>query len=151
MAPFIWPEGGYQRPRARTDNSPMDNRTNPRQPTASDNQSSTQSKKHYSATLGLENLSLLGNLRISSSQSRKASSTKERQSTDIPDEPLPSPTSSSAIWGVERSKSMPRMTMRRTASLEADAVLAPLPMDKVTKMQRWILSLSVVNFDLDLG
>ena len=41
--------------------------------------------------------------------------------------------------------------MRRTSSLEADAVLAPLPRDKVAKMRRWILSLAVVNFDLDIG
>jgi len=41
--------------------------------------------------------------------------------------------------------------MRRTLSLEADAVLAPLPRDKVVKMRRWILSLAVVNFDLDIG
>lgn len=46
---------------------------------------------------------------------------------------------------------MPRMTMRRTTSLEADLVLAPLPSEKLARMRRWILSLAVVNFDLDLG
>ena len=43
------------------------------------------------------------------------------------------------------------MTMRRTSSLEADPILAPLPRDKIARMRRWILSLVVVNFDLDLG
>ena len=57
--------------------------------------------------------------------------------------------SPSPSWGLGRSKSMSRM--RRTLSLEADAVLAPLPRDKVVKMRRWILSLAVVNFDLDIG
>jgi hypothetical protein len=132
----------------------MDNSTNPRsipQPTASDSQSSTKLKKHYPTTLGLENLNLLGNLRKSSSQSQKAQPAKEPQSIDISDEALTSSVSPPSSWGVGRSKTMPRMTMRRTSSLEADAILAPLPRDKVAGMRRWILSLAVVNFDLDLG
>lgn len=60
-------------------------------------------------------------------------------------------TSRSASSGLGRSNTMPRMTMRRTTSLEADQMLAPLPREKLRKLRRWILCLAVVNFDLDVG
>jgi hypothetical protein len=45
------------------------------------------------------------------------------------------------------------MTMRRSSSLEADQmlVLTSLTREKLARMRRWIVSLAVVNFDLDVG
>lgn len=120
------------------------------QPTSSEPPTPTK-KKLYPASLNFESLNILGHRRKSSSSSPKPFPTSDQSSTDISDAAQLSPTSPNGTWGVGRSKTMPRMTMRRTTSLEADLVLAPLPSEKLARMRRWILSLAVVNFDLDLG
>lgn len=81
--------------------------------------------------------------------------------------PKPSPTPHTATSGLldvsldtsaslSRAKTLPtrtRMTMRRSSSLEADQmlVLTSLTREKLARMRRWIVSLAVVNFDLDVG
>lgn len=120
------------------------------QPTSSEPPTPTK-KKLYPASLNFESLNILGHRRKSSSSSPKPFPTSDQSSTDISDAAQISPTSPNGTWGVGRSKTLPRMTMRRTTSLEADLVLAPLPSEKLARMRRWILSLAVVNFDLDLG
>lgn len=60
---------------------------------------------------------------------------------------LAAPTSS----GLGRFRTLPRTRMRPTISLDADVDPTPLEPAKLVLMQRWVLSLAIVNFDLDVG
>ncbi|KAF8311959.1 hypothetical protein DL93DRAFT_1352348 [Clavulina sp. PMI_390] len=135
-------------------------------------------RKLYPTSFSLESLSLRRKSASSSTTSPSTSpKTARRFSSDISDEPLASrsPPSGTILNNINDTDPatpsitiaaaslpppapkitaapvMPRMTMRRTASLEADLTLAPLPKDKLVNMRRWILALAIVNFDLDLG
>lgn len=118
--------------------------------TSPPNSTTPTKRKLYSSSLNFENLNILGNRRKSASSSPKPTPTNEQFTTDISDA-LSSSTSPSDTWGLGRTRTVPRLTMRRTTSLEADLVLAPLPAQKLLRMRRWIFALAVINFDLDLG
>ncbi|KAF8604597.1 DUF1630-domain-containing protein [Ceratobasidium sp. AG-I] len=63
------------------------------------------------------------------------------------------PMSSSSSKRLSRSRTMPRMNSRLEPQIHhaAGEEIEPLDTDKIVKLQRWIVSVAVVDFDLDIG